>query len=92
MKIFLATDDADVREEFREVRGAARFLVAAHSSPAALWLPQAGFHLQLYGDSLLSVEGPIVHSGLQHGGVDEHNRPPSLLAHQKVPHRACACL
>ena len=48
--------------------------------------------MQLYGDSLLSVEGPIVHSGLQHGGVDEHNRPPSLLAHQKVPHRACACL
>jgi hypothetical protein len=51
-------------------------------------MTSAGFHLQLYGDSLLSVEGPIVHSGKEHGGLDEHNQLPTMLAHQKVP-RTC---
>ena len=40
--------------------------------------------LQIYRGSLLSVEGPIVHSGGEHGGLDERNQTPSLLSHQKV--------
>ena len=76
VKIFLATDDPDMHAEFQKAR--CTRLRGARSGTVT---PMG---LQMYGDSLLSVNGPIVHSGSDHNGLDERNQTPTLLSHQKV--------
>jgi hypothetical protein len=39
---------------------------------------------QAYGSALHVVRGPIIHSGLEHGGRDEHGHHPTIEGHLKV--------